>query len=780
MMDKKFNHQQIEEKITKLWEKHKCAKAKIDPKKEPYTILLPPPNANDPLHIGHAMYVVEDILCRWKRMQGYPTLFLPGTDHAGIETQYVFEKHLKKEGKSRFDFDRKTLYQKINEYVEKNRGIAKNQLKRLGFSLDWSRECYTLEKNILKTVLETFRKLHKDGLIYRDRRLVNYCTHCGTAFSNLEIDHQEEEGTLWYIKYPLMEQKDKYITVATTRPETMLGDTAVAVHPEDTRYKNLIGKKVLLPLTNREVPIVADAAVDPEFGTGAVKTTPAHDQTDFEIGIRHNLEQISVIGTDGRITKEGGKYEGQKVKAARKNIVNDLEELGLLEKTETHQHSVSVCYRCNTVIEPMLMPQWFVDVNKKLKVKSKKLKELLGVDEVSLAGAAYEAVKQGHTKIVPDRFQKLYFDWMERIYDWNISRQIVWGPRIPVWYCTDCNPEILITFVDKSGKLIQNTYRELKKKYKFGEIEKGLQELVAPLGASYSLESGKCPKCGSKNTLQETDTFDTWFSSGQWPLTTLEYPDSKDFKYFYPTAVLDTMWDILFFWVARMMMFGLYLAGDVPFRVAHMHARVVDKHGKKMSKSRNNVADPLDMVEKYGADALRYALVYGSAPGSDIPVSDDKVRGMRNFANKIWNMGRFVFSLVEKNKPQTLSPKPEIANKNKEDEAILQKLDTLTNYVNKSLENYRFSDASLAIYEFAWHEFADKYIESTKNREDQEVVLAVLTHTYKSILKLLHPFMPFVTEAVWQEGVGKNIWDEKVLMVSKWASVSSSQNLSNA
>ncbi len=736
-MDKHYRPEQTEEKVYHFWEKGGWFTPKIDEKKKPFSILLPPPNANDPLHAGHALYVVEDILCRWHRMMGNPTLFLPGTDHAGIETQFVFEKKLSKEGKSRFDFDRNTLYGLINDYVEENRGIAKNQLKRMGFSLDWTRERYTLDKNILATVLETFKKLHQDGLVYRDERIVNFCPHCGTAFSELEVEYIDKDDYLYFLDYGP-------ITIATTRPETIFADVAVAVNPKDKRYKKFAGKQAKLPITGREVPIITDELVDIKFGTGALKITPAHDKTDFEIGQKHKLAIIKVIDTNGRLINVPKKYLGMKASQARQIVIADLEKEGKLVKKTPLKHSVGICYRCKRNIEPLTMPQWFVKV-------------------APLAKKAVEAVKSGKVKIVPKRFEKLYFNWMDNIEDWNISRQIVWGPRIPAWYCLDCNPNILITFIAKNGKKITDKYENLKT-VNFDEIKNGLQSIVVPVESDYFVEhKTTCPKCQGKHILQETDTFDTWFSSGQWPITTLGFPDSKDFKYFYPTSVLDTMWDILFFWVARMIMLCLYRTNKVPFEVAHMHSRVVDAKGQKMSKSKGNVINPLKMVEKYGADALRMALVYGVAPASDIALSEDKIRSMRNFCNKIWNASRFVIMDL----PDGLEIKLKSV-KNKDDKQIIDKLKLLHKKVSLQLEKYRFGQALEEIYQFFWHDFCDDYIEKVKNRklEAIPVLLAVLV----SSLKLIHPFAPFLTEEIYQsltkEKKIKNL--KESLVIENW------------
>ncbi len=722
-MNKRWRPQEKEKEIYQFWEKNGYFTPKIDPEKKPFTILLPPPNANDPLHIGHAMYVVEDILCRWHRMRGEPTLFLPGTDHAGIETQYVFEKKLQQKGQSRFDFDRQTLYQMIHDYVEQCRGIATDQMRQLGFSLDWSREKYTLDPELLKIVFVTFKKLHQDGLVYRANRIVNYCPHCGTAFSELEVNHIERQDFLYYLDYGP-------IQIATTRPETIFADVAVAVNPKDDRYQNLVGQQATIPLVNKKIPIIADELVTIDFGTGALKITPAHDQTDFEIGQKHRLPSPSVISPEGKMINVPKAYQGLTVAQAQEAVVADLEKAGKLVKKEPITHSVGICYRCKNTIEPLLMPQWFIKIK-------------------PLAQKAIQAVKTGRVKIVPKRFEKLYFNWMNQIRDWNISRQIVWGPRIPAWYCLECHPQTRLEFIDAQGHQVQGRYQELKKNYSFEEIKAGLQTLTAPTEAHYFIEPPKqCPRCGSNRLLQETDTFDTWFSSGQWPFTTLGYPDSPDFRYFYPTSVLDTMWDILFFWVARMIMLGLYVTGEVPFRVAHMHARVVDEKGKKMSKSKGNVINPIDLVEKYGADALRMALIYGVAPASDVALGEKKVEAMRNFANKVWNAARFIILNLKSQNAKVKTTVKKLKLK-KEDQEILKALRKTVKTVNRQLEKYRFGQALETIYQFFWHQFCDQYLEAVKGRREE--ALPTLLEVLITSLKLLHPFAPFVTEAIYQE-----------------------------
>jgi len=743
-MDKRWQPKKYEEKIYQLWEKGKYFTPKIDKNKKPFTIILPLPNASDPMHMGHALFTVEDIMCRWHRMLGEPTLWLPGADHAGVETQFVFEKKLAKKGQSRFDFDRKTLYRKIWQFVEKNRKLNKYEMKKLGFSLDWSRYHYSLEPGIVKKCLATFRKLYQDSLIYRGNRIVNYCCHCGTAFSNLEVEHPEKDESLYYLDYGS-------IQIATTRPETIFADSAVAVNPKDKRYQKLIGQKATVPLIDKEVPIITDKLVDINFGTGALKITPAHDATDFEIGQRHKLPIISCINTDGKMTDTPDRIKNLNVKQAKKETIAWLKETGKLIKIEPLRHTVGVCYRCGNTIEPLLSPQWFI--------KTK-----------SLAQPVIKAVKKGETKFFPTRFKKTFLDWVENIRDWNISRQVVWGPRIPAWYCLDCNPEIKINFLDKNKKMISGSYNQLKNKYSFSEIKSGLQSLQAPVKTKYNIKKiKKCSRCGGNHILQETDTFDTWFLSGQWPLSTLDFPNSKDFKYFYPTSVLDTLWDILFFWVARMMIFGLYLTKKVPFRMVHLHARVVDKQGQKMSKSKGNVINPLTISQKYGADALRMSLVFGTAPAGDIVASEEKIKAMRNFCNKIWNAARFI-SLNIKNQNAKIKMTNQNAKLPKEDREILEELKKTVKTVNQHLEKYRFGQALEEIYQFFWHEFCDVYLEQTKNRKQE--ALPTLIKVLTTSLKLIHPFAPFVTEAIYQE-FKKVLPDHpllkaKALVISKW------------
>lgn len=751
-MDSKYDPQRAEPEIYGLWEQSGAFTPKVpaNPKEarkkdKPFSIVLPPPNANEPLHAGHALYTVEDIMVRYQRMLGNPTLWLPGTDHAGIETQFVFEKHLKKGGKSRFDYDRDTLYKLIAEYVDTNRGIAKTQLKRLGFSLDWTRERFTLDPEHNSRIFSVFHRMIKDGLVYRDEKIVNYCTFCGTAFSNLEVVHKTVNSNLWYLRYPIAGESNEYITVATTRPETMLGDTAVAVNPSDARYAKYKDKKVMLPLVNKEIPIIFDESVDLEFGTGAVKVTPAHSPEDYELGKKYNLDFVRIFDYDG-FTKLSvpEKYRGLYPNQVREMVVADLKNLGLLEKTVPYSHEVGHCYKCGRQIEPITAPQWYVKIK-------------------PLADKAVQAVKTDKVRVIPKRFKTQFLTWMKDIRDWPISRQIIWGHRIPIWYNLDENDEIRITYIAKNGVTANGNWRTLKVTAAFEEIKKGLQSIIVPVNAKYYLSEEEARKNGT-NILQETDTFDTWFSSGQWPYSTLGWePNGKhspDFEYFYPTTVLDTMWDILFFWVARMIMMGIYTTGEIPFEIAHMHSRVVDGKGVKMSKSKGNVIDPITLIDQYGADALRMALVIGIAPGSDIPLSEDKVKSQRNFANKMWNASRFILLTKEK------FPEEQKQNLTDDDKAILTKMNQVIKKVTSDIEKFRFGQAAEEAYQFFWHDFCDVYIESTKNRGAE--VMPVLTQVLVTSLKLIHPFMPFVTEAIYQKVKNPLGIEEPMLITALW------------
>jgi len=754
-MEKAYNPKENEQKINKLWESSNAFSPDfdgVDNTKEPFSILLPPPNANASLHAGHAMYVIEDILVRWKRMQGHPTVWIPGTDHAGFETQFVYEKHLSKAGKSRFQFDRDSLYNDIATFVKENSGLIEEQLKKLGFSLDWSRKTYMLDKHVLEIVYSTFQKMAKDGLIYRDLYIVNYCPKFGTTFSDLETKHIQRNDPLYYMQYgPFV--------VATVRPETMFGDTAIAVHPDDKKNASWIGKtvEVQTAIGSMELKVIADPEIDPEFGTGIMKVTPAHDPHDFQLGRANNLPTLSVIDLRGKLdlsswlartnlTPEqrarAEKYHGKKSSEARKLVAEDLQQDGLLVKTdEKYLHNIVVSYKGEAEIEPLVIPNWFVRMK-------------------PLAAPAIEAVKKKTTTIIPARFEKLFFDWMNNIRDWPISRQIVWGIRIPVWYSTIENTQLEVTFLTKTKEQKRGIVPELLKEgYTLQEIRSGLQELRAPIQSSYVVSTEN----PGEEYLPETDTFDTWFSSGQWPLTTLHYPDGEDFKRFYPTSVLDTMWDILFFWVARMMMFGLYLTNEVPFKTVYLHSMVTDEKGQKMSKSKGNVINPIDIIDEFGADALRISLVAGSTPGNPISMSKEKVKGYRNFSNKLWNIGRFILMQKDEGAKQintTITSQSE--------KEILEKKGALASQVTQALEKYRFSDAALLLYDFVWNDFANTYLESSKGNENTDEVFTTLIEVFTTCLKLLHPFMPFVTEAIWQELFQAKIVSQPLLTTAAW------------
>jgi len=723
-MEPRYDHTKYEKEIYFLWEKSGAFSPRQARGKLPFTIIMPPPNASDPLHIGHARFVaIEDILTRYHRMKGEPTLWLPGADHAGIETQYIFEKKLAKNGKSRFDYVRETLYKMIWEYVQENKGTMESQLRQLGASCDWSRNKFTLDPKIINIVYKTFKKLYDDGLIYRGERMVNYCPRCGTSFSELEVNHVERDDSLYFLDYGA-------VTIATTRPETIFADVAVAINPKDEKNKNLIGKFANIPLINREVPIIADTLVDPKFGTGALKVTPGHDSTDFEISKKHKLPTISVIDKEGRMLNTPAKYTGMKAEKARQEVVADLETAKKIKKTEKLHHVVGVCYRDKGLIEPMISKQWFIKID-------------------SLSKLALFAIRKGNVKFAAEKFKKIAINWLKNLKDWNISRQIVWGMRIPAWRC---------------GRCLEWTITD-------------------------GMEPKKCTSCGHENLTQDNDTFDTWFSSGQWPFATLlsgensklkaqsspaspseagraklqiQVPDTEDFDYFYPTSVMETGYDILPFWVIRMIMLGLYATGEVPFKKVLLHGLVRDSQGEKISKSKGNVIDPLEMVQKYGADALRMGLIWGALVESDISLSEDNIRGQRNFSNKIWNIARFVLSnetQIRNPSGSDRRPKSEIRKKssrtkNKDDQWILDELKTTTKKVTKALDNYRLNEAAEEIYEFVWNKFASNYLEKTKSRREE--AQPTLEFVLKHALTLLHPFMPFVSEAIWSLGFARD------------------------
>lgn len=746
-MEPRYLHEKTEQQMYDLWENAHAFKPSDSPKSDsdnskPFSIVMPPPNANDPLHIGHAMFIsIEDIMIRFHRMKGVDTVWIPGTDHAGIETQYVFEKKLAKDGKSRFNFDRKTLFQMIWEYVQENSGVAVDQMKKIGASADWSRYKFTLDPDIVKKVLETFIKLHKDGLVYRDFQLVNYCTKCGTSYSELEVNHIDQTAPLYYVKYRFADNPKEYITVATVRPEPIFVDTHIAVNPSDDSKKHLIGKKVLNPLTDAEMEIIADEYVDPEFGTGIVKLTPAHDPNDFKIAKKLDLSIISAINTQGKILASGGKYAGMTVLEARKQVVIDLEAKGLIEKIDTkYKNRVGTCYRCGRVIEPLPLPQFFI------KVKDSK---------IHLVQNVLSSLDTGETKIVGAGREKILRNWLENLKDWNISRQIVWGIKIPVWYKFIGNEDkISVSFLAPNGQYITGLLSEQLKNYSLDEIKTGLQSLVADENVEYIVST--TPPIEQENYLPETDTFDTWFSSSQWPVLTLQTNQPGDFERFYPTTVMETAYDILLFWVMRMMLMGSYLTGKTPFEIVYLHGLVRDQKGQKMSKSKGNVVNPLEIIEKYGADALRMALVIRSTPGLDKSVGEPDFKAARNLSNKIWNAARFVIQLQENPDKNTALP---------QDSAMKSKLSILTTEITQNMEKYQIGVASDTLYNEFWHWFCDECIEKAKSKHiSSEALLEGLI----IFIKLLHPFMPFVTEAVWQELVSNKLTSEKLLIRAQW------------
>ncbi len=710
-----YNAKEAEDKWYKIWEDKGLFHADENDTKEPFTIVIPPPNVTGVLHMGHALNnTLQDILARWQRMMGKSVLWMPGMDHAGIATQNVVERILAEEGKKKDDLGREKFEQRVWEWKEHSGGQIKGQLKRLGSSLDWPRERFTLDEGLSRAVRKVFVELYNEGLIYQGYRIINWCPRCETALSDIETEYRDLEGSLWHIKYKFADSDD-YIVVATTRPETMLGDTGVAVSPDDERYTDIIGKKVILPLMNREIPIFADSFVDKAFGTGLVKVTPAHDPNDFEMGKRHNLEEINILDKNAFINENGGVYKGLSRFDARKKVLEDLEALGLLHKIEKHALSAGHCYRCHTVIEPYLSKQWFVKIK-------------------PLADDAIAAVEDGRIKFVPKSWEKTYFEWMNNIRDWCISRQLWWGHRIPAFYCEDCE-----------------------------HINVSMEDPV------------KCSKCGSKNLKQDSDVLDTWFSSGLWPFSTLGWPDNtKELKKYYPTTVLVTAFDIIFFWVARMIMMGLKFMGDVPFKDVYIHALIRDEHGQKMSKSKGNVIDPIVLMDNYGTDAFRFTLTVLAAQGRDIVMSEKRIEGYRSFCNKIWNATRFILmNLGDDFKMKDIK----ISSLEPFDKWILSRMNFAVSEVEKGFREYKFNDAAQAMYTFVWHEFCDWYIELVKNRmyskeessaESAETAKQVLFHIIRNALKLLHPVMPFITEEIWSRI--KNT-DEPMIMVSSWPEI---------
>ena len=699
-MPRAYNAADVEQRIYQEWESKGYFHANIEKGLDPYVIIMPPPNVTGELHLGHALEkALEDALIRWRRMSGVSTLWLPGTDHAGIATQWAVERRLAEEGQDRHELGRERFVELVWEHVGKFGGIIHEQSRRLGISADWDRHKFTLDPGPSNAVRTTFVNLYHKGLIYRHERIINWCTRCATALSDLEVDYQDVDGKLYHIQYPLEDDPNSHVTVATTRPETMLGDTGVAVHPDDARYDNIRSRNVVLPIMDRPIPVVGDEAVDPEFGTGALKVTTAHDPVDFEIGQRHSLEIINVIGPDGNMTEAAGIFAGVERGKARELVVAELERLSRLEKIEEYRHSVGHCQRCNSVVEPLISLQWFVNVGSHDQPES-------------IAGKAHAAVANGDIKLVPERFTRVYLNWLENIRDWCISRQLWWGHRIPVWHCGAC-----------------------------GHMTVLLRDPEV------------CEDCGSSQLEQDPDVLDTWFSSGLWPHSTLGWPeDTEDFRYFYPTTVLETGYDILFFWVARMIMLGIENTGQVPFRTVFLHGLIRDVTGAKMSKTRGNTMDPLEMVDRYGTDALRFALTTGTAPGNDLRFTENRLEAGRNFANKIWNAARFVISGLE-DKPGLEGWSELPAPEHREDRWIVSRLDRVNAEVTKSLENFELGDAQQKLYDFIWNDYCDWYIEMAKLRlrsGEGPSPLPILAHVLERTLRLLHPFMPFITEEIWQ------------------------------
>jgi len=761
-MEKNYDFKTAEGKIYQMWEKGGHFAPKIDPKKKPFTILLPPPNASGRMHTGNVLMIaIEDLLIRYHRMKGDPTLWIPGTDHAGTETQITYERELKKEGKSRFNFNREELYKNIWDFVQKNRGLIEAQIRQMGASVDWSRYTYTLDPQVIATVHNTFKKMAKDDLVYRGNYMVNYCPKCGTTYSDVEIKHEERLDPLYYINYELVDKsKQPYITVATVRPEPIFIDTHIAVNPKDKKHAWLIGQKAYNPITHAEMDIIGDSFVDPKFGTGIVKLTPGVDKNDYEVALKHNIPINPVVELNGKMK---GRYAGMSVLDGRKKALEELQANNAIEKVdEKYLHSIAQC-KAGHDIEPMVLPNWFVKVDAKHK---------------SFKGPALDAVKTGKVKIFPKWREITYVRWMEEMRDWAISRQNVWGIQIPIWYEVDSPEKFNVWFVDTAGTYHNGTLKDLEDQgFAFADIMQGLQRVIAPADATWVFEENK-----KKDTryLPETDTFDTWFSSGQWPLVTLGYPDSEDFKYFYPTAVLETGWEIVRLWVSRMIMFGIYLTDEVPFEHVYLHGIVKALDGRKMSKSLGNVINPEEYITEYGVDALRMGLISGTANGKDFAFPKDRVIAYKHFANKIWNMARFMQLMEEelprhpgkpKVHPESISSssqaQPRDLDLQPEDKEILKNLHKLIKSVDTSLEKFRMADGAEAIYQFMWHDLADKYIEKVKDRTDKEVALSVLRHVYITSLKLLHPFMPFVTEEIW----GQITKGEKPLIIQSWPTV---------
>lgn len=762
ILEKTYSPSKIEDYWYHYWQDNNCFRPSVDIDSPTFCIVIPPPNVTGSLHMGHALNAtIQDILCRYKRMSGFKTLWIPGTDHAGIATQNVVEKALAKDKIDRHRLGRDAFIERVWHWKAEYGDKIIYQLKKLGASCDWEHLRFTMDEGLSKAVREVFVRLFEEGLIYRDNRLINWCPRCHTALSDLEAEHEEIEGRLYYIKYPLSD-KSGVITVATTRPETMLGDTAVAVHPDDKRYQNYIGKLVDLPLTNRQIPIIADNTVDSEFGTGAVKITPAHDFNDEASGKRHKLPSLTVINEEGKMTADAGqRYQGLDRHECRRLILKDLKEKNLLESEKKHFHNVGHCYRCKTIIEPLQTIQWYVNVT-------------------PLAERAIKSVEQKEISFIPEQWENNYFAWMRDIRDWCISRQIWWGHQIPVWYCPDCKNDkgelqgkyIEHTFFNpvkvKGKEIIHGNYSQLRnlglshdeiiKNSKIIRIPKSIKTLCS------RIDMTECPHCDSKNIIRDPDVLDTWFSSALWPFSTLGWPEeTEDLKNYYPTSVLVTAFDIIFFWVARMIMMGLKFMDKPPFRDVYIHAIVRDSKGQKMSKSMGNVIDPLVMIEKYGADAFRFSLAVFAAQGRDIRFSEERLEGYRHFINKIWNAAKFISTYAEHHKSSKLEDIKRLPNK-----WIMTRLYYTIEEVKKGIESYRFNDSASAIYQFVWHEFCDWYIELIKpelytgSPQDKIETVNTLYFVFEKILLLAHPYMPFVTEELWHKFLG----NEKSIMLS--------------
>ncbi len=737
----KFNFRDVEDKWIKFWEEKNCFHAEVNPQKKPYSIVIPPPNVTGILHMGHALNnTLQDIMIRYKRMQGFETLWMPGTDHAGIATQNVVEKDLAKEGKKRHDLGREAFLEKLWDWKKKYGDTILYQLRKLGSSCDWTRTRFTMDEAYSEAVRHVFVKLYEKGLIYRGEYIINWCPRCQTALSDEEAEHREVQGNLYHIRYSLKDSPEEFLVVATTRPETMLGDTAVAVNPKDKRYKNFIGKTLILPLMEREIPVIADELVDPQFGTGAVKVTPAHDPNDFEMGRRHKLPFINIMRPDAVLNENAGEFAGMDRFEAREAIIEILRERKLLVKVEPHTHAVGHCYRCHTVVEPYLSKQWFVKMK-------------------PLAKPAADAVRTGKIKFYPERWTKVYLNWMDNIRDWCISRQIWWGHQIPVWYCLKCNPQAKAPFID-SDPILSESAKIAKSRHWIETYG----SMVIPLNTKAIISKEKeviCPQCGNSDSMiQDPDVLDTWFSSWLWPFATLGWPtcpaesgkENPDLKYFYPTASLFTASEIIFFWVARMIMAGLEFRGDIPFSKVYIHGTVRDAKGRKMSKSLGNAIDPLEIISEYGADALRFSLIINS--GQDIFISKDKFEIGRNFANKVWNATRFILMNADQ-----IDPHFDLEKSRKGMDLpsrwIISKFYTTLEDVNLAIENFRFSEAETLIYDFFWGNFCDWYLEIIKNNLTNPLVQNIAFQILEMSLKMIHPFMPFVTEEIWSQLPGK-------------------------